>query len=76
MTHQLMCLDRKLAQEQIGFPLILGGHDHEPFLESINGCTIVKTGMDGKQIAVIELVWDSVESSGPRVSVQLKNATD
>ena len=34
MTHQLIALDRTLAAARIGFPLILGGHDHEPFVRA------------------------------------------
>jgi hypothetical protein len=33
MTHQLMHLDRSLAQKGL-FPVILGGHDHLPYLET------------------------------------------
>lgn len=43
MTHQLMPLDRKLAEMNM-FPLIVGGHDHEPYYEEVNGCKIIKTG--------------------------------
>ena len=39
MTHQYIHMDRKLAQAKVGFPVILGGHDHDPFVEEIEGCT-------------------------------------
>jgi len=42
MTHQFMAEDRKFARAGMGFPLVLGGHDHEPFHEVVEGCTILK----------------------------------
>ena len=29
MTHQVMPLDRSMAEQRLGFPLILGAHDHQ-----------------------------------------------
>jgi len=77
MTHQLMYLDRNLAKEKIGFPLILGGHDHDPFLETIENCTIVKTGMDAKKIAVIEIIWNTAAGSEqPVIKVVLNESNE
>lgn len=39
MTHQVMPRDRDLAKMGLGVPLILGGHDHEPFLETYTPST-------------------------------------
>lgn len=41
LTHQSVARDRELAAEGL-FPLILGGHDHDPYIETINNSTFVK----------------------------------
>jgi len=78
LTHQIMPLDRELA-EIMGdsIPIVLGGHDHEPYLETINGCTIVKTGADAKKIGIVELFWtDDKKDTKPQVKVTMKDCTD
>jgi hypothetical protein len=40
-----------------GWPGHDHGHDHEPFLETINGCQIVKTGMNAERAAVIGIYY-------------------
>ena len=79
MTHQLMPQDRTMAAKMCGegtkMPLIVGGHDHEPYLENINGCTVVKTGADGKKIAVIDVKWVG-DSTPPIVTVDLRDCKD
>ena len=72
ITHQFMPADRTLAQVAQGrFPVILGGHDHSPFLEVINECPIVKTGMDAHNVSVIDLVWSDRNEKFPDVSTQM-----
>jgi len=78
LTHQIMPFDRELA-ELMGadIPVILGGHDHEPYLETINGCTIVKTGADAKKIGIVELYWpDDKKDTKPLLHVSFKNYND
>ncbi len=75
LTHQNIPLDRLLAQKNIGFPVIIGGHDHEPYCEVVNGCHVVKSGMDGENILVIDISWASPTQIQPTVSVVLKKAT-
>lgn len=56
LTHQLVEKDRELAKMNLdGIPLIIGGHDHEVYIETYNDCTIVKTGMDAKKFAICDL---------------------
>ena len=74
-----MPLDRDLAEMMGGdaIPLILGGHDHEHYLETINGCTICKTGADAKKIGIIELFWaDDSKDTKPKISVTLKDFSE
>jgi len=80
ITHQYMPQDRKLASDGIctdskKMPLIIGGHDHEPYMEDINGCKIVKTGADGKKIAIVDITWIP-DSSSPTISIELKDCME
>ena len=77
MTHQGIQQDRDLA-EAIGHvvPLILGGHDHELFLEEVGGCRIVKTGMDAHHVAVIDIWWPLGTLEQPTIRVQMVDSND
>lgn len=50
--------------------LLMTGHDHEPYLENINGCQIIKTGMDAHQAAVIDIRWED-DMQLPSIQVQM-----
>jgi hypothetical protein len=45
-----MAEDRALARMGLGFPLLVGGHDHDPYDEIVDGCRIVKTGCDATKV--------------------------
>ena len=62
MTHQIMAEDRQMAEAQLGFPLLIGAHDHDPYLEKVAGATIVKTGADANMAAIIDISWASPDS--------------
>ncbi len=73
LTHQPMEDDRELARLSPSFPLIIGGHEHVPFLEQVGSTWIVKAGADAEQALVIELLWpDDVTSAPPVVTVHLE----
>jgi 2',3'-cyclic-nucleotide 2'-phosphodiesterase (5'-nucleotidase family) len=59
LTHQSMDDDRALARAERDppFPLIMGGHEHVPFLEQVAGTWIVKAGADAVRALVVDLVW-------------------
>eukprot|EP00960_Hanusia_phi_P054129 762550-Hanusia_phi.AAC.9 len=73
MTHQVMAEDREMARLQMGFPLLVAAHDHDPYVETIEGCTIVKTGMDAENAAIVDILWESGETPGerPKIKVEL-----
>jgi 5'-nucleotidase len=71
-----MADDRQMAQLKLGFPLILGAHDHEPYLEQVDGACIVKTGMDAQNAAIIDVHWPDAESREPTVHVELVRCDD
>lgn len=52
LTHQWISDDRALAQTGL-VPLILGGHEHDPFLERFERCVLTKSGMDATHAAVV-----------------------
>ncbi|KAI9309931.1 Metallo-dependent phosphatase-like protein [Obelidium mucronatum] len=74
ITHQDIQLDRDLAATQL-FPVIIGGHEHETFLENINGSLIVKTGVDAGRFSVIDVEWYRGMKT-PKVSAVLKETRD
>jgi len=76
LTHQRMPEDRAFATKFTGdaFPVVLGGHDHEPYDETLSGSRIIKTGMDGQNTAIIDIKWsidgEEVEAK-PCVEVEM-----
>jgi 2',3'-cyclic-nucleotide 2'-phosphodiesterase (5'-nucleotidase family) len=79
MTHQPIELDRQLAEAQQSppFPLILGGHEHVPFLEQVGGTWIAKAGADAVHAIVVDLVWPALAPEDgpdlPTVGVHLED---
>eukprot|EP00960_Hanusia_phi_P037679 753063-Hanusia_phi.AAC.1 len=71
LTHQVMAKDRELAKRMEGkglpdnqnaFPLVIGGHDHEPYQEEVAGSHIIKVGSDAKLLAVCDISWPNPHS--------------
>merc|ERR1712130_824239 len=56
LTHQLIDEDRIMAQNAKYLDLILGGHEHEPFLEVHNDVPVVKVGMDAQSCGVVTII--------------------
>lgn len=54
LTHQSIAADRLLAQTG-AFPLIVGGHEHVPFVEQVAGCWIVKAGQNGDAAIISDI---------------------
>ena len=57
ITHQPMDDDRALARAG-DFPVIIGGHEHTPFLEQVGRTWIVKAGSDATAAAITDLTFD------------------
>ncbi|KAJ3119781.1 hypothetical protein HK100_000155 [Physocladia obscura] len=76
LTHQDISADRELANTDL-FPIIIGGHEHEPFLEYSRShrSQIIKTGADASQYSIIDITWNSLSQS-PSISIALKNTVD
>lgn len=76
LTHQPLDDDRALARSQRTprFPVIVGGHEHVPFLELVDGTWVVKAGADAVGAIVLELVWPAAPPAGtadlPSVTVR------
>ncbi|KAI8617574.1 Metallo-dependent phosphatase-like protein [Chytriomyces sp. MP71] len=73
LTHQEIDRDRELAESQV-FPLILGGHEHTPFLEEHGKTHVVKTGMDATKFAVVDIKWTS-DPAPPLIQVEMKDTS-
>jgi len=65
LTHQSLEADLELARASC-VDLVLGGHEHEPFLEG-GECRVVKTGQDAVRAAVVDL-----DLAGPNVITTVK----
>jgi 2',3'-cyclic-nucleotide 2'-phosphodiesterase (5'-nucleotidase family) len=83
VTHQPMDDDRALAHAglEARIPLIVGGHEHVPFLETVRGTWIVKAGADAVKAAVIDLAWpEEAPAEGqpdlPSVTIRLDATAD
>ena len=64
LTHQPMAADRELARAQHpAFPVVIGGHEHEVFLEQVSGTWIVKAGADAVEAVVIDVTWAAEEAA-------------
>ncbi len=79
LTHQPIAADRELAHARNpAFPVILGGHEHEVFLEEIEGTWLVKAGADAVHAVVIDVAWKADapaagEADPPAVTVHLED---
>ncbi|KAL3913535.1 MAG: hypothetical protein SGILL_006447 [Bacillariaceae sp.] len=75
LTHQRMNDDREFMKKfSKEFPLVLGGHDHEIYDETVEGCRCIKTGMDGNHTAIHDIVWtdnDDDDDKVPSIKVQI-----
>jgi 2',3'-cyclic-nucleotide 2'-phosphodiesterase (5'-nucleotidase family) len=82
LTHQAQARDRDLAMAQGDppVPVIIGGHEHEPYIERVGGAWVVKAGSDAVHAAVLDLSWPATApGSGPdlpTVSVRLEPVLD
>ncbi|GAB4379692.1 MAG: hypothetical protein Kow00121_34320 [Elainellaceae cyanobacterium] len=70
LTHQTIGEDRELAtqieqddQLRNRVPVILGGHEHEIFIEKINQSLIVKAGSNAANVVIVDVWWDDEDQS-------------
>ncbi len=76
ITHQSMEDDRVLARTPMNppFPVIVGGHEHTPFLEKVDSTWIVKAGSDALAAAITEITWD--DAGALTVTTRLEPVAD
>jgi 2',3'-cyclic-nucleotide 2'-phosphodiesterase (5'-nucleotidase family) len=76
LTHQTMEEDRELARRQQSprFPVIVGGHEHAPALEQVEGTWIVKAGSEAAHAVITEIVWrDAADPASWTVTTRLED---
>lgn len=82
LTHQTMAEDRALALASVDLPmpLVLGGHEHVPFLERVGASTLAKAGSDATHAIVAELAWPPAAPAAgpdlPALDVRLEPVAD
>ena len=76
LTHQRMPHDREYCNkfDTNQFPIVIAGHDHEPFDEIVNGSRIIKVGIDAENTGIIDIKWNNniLESSKPPPDIQVE----
>uniref|UniRef100_A0A0A9YL66 5'-nucleotidase n=1 Tax=Lygus hesperus TaxID=30085 RepID=A0A0A9YL66_LYGHE len=75
LTHQFMPFDRILCQNNYEeLNLVLGGHEHDPFLEIVDGINILKSGSDSNYCGIVYMDFISKEKNldGTYKEVQVK----
>ena len=65
-----------MAELGLGFPLILGGHDHSVFVGKYGPdmCKILKGGSDAHNAIIIDITWLTQECTTPLVKWELVEA--
>lgn len=58
LTHMRGPNDHRLAEEATGIDLVLGGHDHDYFVQKINGIQVVKSGTDFREFSCITVSFN------------------
>ncbi len=82
LTHQSLARDRALALQQGDppVPLVVAGHEHEPYIEQVGSAWVIKAGADAAYAAVVDLAWPEVAPVGepdlPTVAVRLVPVAD
>lgn len=76
LTHQDMQRDVDLANLGLGFPLILGGHDHTVFVGEYgpDKCQILKGGADANNAIIVDITWPDSRCSAPLIKWELVEA--
>lgn len=76
MTHQLVPEDKATCvalskHEELGkrTPILLGGHEHDMYVDQAGNTTLVKVGQDAERIAICDVWWDGEGKIQSRVTV-------
>lgn len=59
LTHQALAEDLALvdAPRAVPFPVVLGGHEHTPYLERRGATWLLKAGTDATHAVLVDLEW-------------------
>jgi len=77
LTHQLMPQDRATctmieAHDSLRdrTPVVLGGHEHEVYIEPCGASTIVKVGAEAELLGIVDIWWDETGKICSEISTQ------
>lgn len=71
LTHQSLEDDVRLALSG-NYSVIMGGHDDDEYVGQVNGCWVIKGGMNAVKYELVKLFWPDANATHPTVSVELK----
>jgi 2',3'-cyclic-nucleotide 2'-phosphodiesterase (5'-nucleotidase family) len=74
ITHLVKDMDIELAKSG-DFLAILGGHEHEVFVNTFNNTPLVKCGVDANTFCQIDIIWNS-ETKQPEVKYIVHYASE
>jgi 2',3'-cyclic-nucleotide 2'-phosphodiesterase (5'-nucleotidase family) len=74
ITHLVKDMDIELAKSG-DFLAILGGHEHEVFVDTFNNTPLVKCGVDANTFCQIDIIWNS-ETKQPEVKYVVHYASE
>ncbi len=62
------------ASQVPGLNLLLGGHDHTPFVQTVGDCLILKCGENADRLGVIDVKFSQATNPTPSSSVSTPNS--
>jgi 2',3'-cyclic-nucleotide 2'-phosphodiesterase (5'-nucleotidase family) len=74
ITHQALKDDIRLAMSG-NYSVIVGGHDEDAYLGQINGCWILKGGVNAVNYGLIKLIWGD-GADNVTVRAELRKSSD
>lgn len=75
LQHLYVPDDHKTCRE-FDFPIILSGHDHHRVDEVVDGTRLIKPGMNGEYVTVLEISWPNGKAEKPSIRSRFVKCED
>jgi len=75
LQHLYVPDDHKTCRE-FEFPVILSGHDHHRVDEVVDGTRLIKPGMNGEYVTVLEISWPNGKAEKPSIRSRFVRSED